>query len=481
MDYKDKLSRQTRLSNWFKKKHKRPDSIHLAQDFFADGEEDKEEYFFNENFVQPVLENDLCFLSNEFRIFVGTWNVAGRSPVGSLAVDLDDWLNLKDAADIYVLGFQEIVPLKTRNVIGAEDLTPATTWNNLIGKTLNDLYGSPLLTPILKQNSSNDHNNVGLPGTRRNYVSAVTETPIIDQPELQGVEQNAYSKYMLLASKKMVGVFISVWMKKELVRKYCISNVKVCSVACGIMGYLGNKGSVSVSMSIEGTSFCFIAAHLASGEKNGDEVRRNYQVSEIFRRTSFPRLLEDDDNPHPLTILGHDRIFWFGDLNYRLYLEDNLARLLIKTEDWKALQEFDQLKKEQDFGGVFEGWREGNVEFAPTYKYSASNSNRYSGGQSAKSGEKQRTPAWCDRILWYGKGVKQLSYFRSESKFSDHRPVSALFSTQIEVLKSENQTCVALSNILPALLPPANQNVSRHHTCIQKIIVIRLYYQTISI
>lgn len=31
--------------------------------------------------------------------------MAGRSPVGSLAVDLDEWLNLKDAADIYVLGY----------------------------------------------------------------------------------------------------------------------------------------------------------------------------------------------------------------------------------------------------------------------------------------------------------------------------------------------------------------------------------------
>lgn len=36
---------------------------------------------------------------------MGTWNVAGRPPVGSLAVDLDDWLNLKDAADLYVLGY----------------------------------------------------------------------------------------------------------------------------------------------------------------------------------------------------------------------------------------------------------------------------------------------------------------------------------------------------------------------------------------
>lgn len=114
------------------------------------------------------------------------------------------------------------------------------------------------------------------------------------------------SKYKLMASKKMVGVLISVWIRRELLRKYCISNVKVCSVACGIMGYLGNKGSVSVSMSIEGTSFCFVAAHLASGEKKGDEGRRNHQVSEIFKRTSFPRSPNDDDNPHPLTILGHE-------------------------------------------------------------------------------------------------------------------------------------------------------------------------------
>lgn len=48
-----------------------------------------------------------------FRIFVGTWNVAGRSPIGSLAVDLDEWLNLKDAADMYVLGYVIIVGILT--------------------------------------------------------------------------------------------------------------------------------------------------------------------------------------------------------------------------------------------------------------------------------------------------------------------------------------------------------------------------------
>lgn len=93
-------------------------------------------------------------------------------------------------------------------------------------------------------------------------------------------------------------------------------------------------------------------------------------------------------------MLWNSQIFWFGDLNYRLYLEDSFARQLIKKQDWEALQGFDQLRKEQEAGGVFQGWREGNIEFAPTYKYSSSNCNRYSGGPLRRIGEKQRTPAW---------------------------------------------------------------------------------------
>jgi len=75
-------------------------------------------------------------------------------------------------------------------------------------------------------------------------------------------------------------------------------------------------------------------------------------------------------------------------------LEDNFARHLIRKQDWKALQEFDQLQKELEEGGVFEGWKEGDIEFAPTYKYSSSTTNRYCGSLPNRSGEKQRTPAW---------------------------------------------------------------------------------------
>ncbi|KAJ6733390.1 TYPE IV INOSITOL POLYPHOSPHATE 5-PHOSPHATASE 9 [Salix koriyanagi] len=108
-----------------------------------------------------------------------------------------------------------------------------------------------------------------------------------------------------------------------------------------------------------------------------------------------PPSSEDDDNPLPITILGHEsRIFWFGDLNYRLYQDNILAKEFIKKQDWKALQEFDQLRKELEDGGVFQGLREGNIEFAPTYKYFKSNCYRYTASLPGRSGEKQRTPVW---------------------------------------------------------------------------------------
>lgn len=37
----------------------------------------------------------------------------------------------------------------------------------------------------------------------------------------------------------------------------------------------------------------------------------------------------------------------------------------------------------------------------------------------------------CDRILWRGEGIEQQWYARGESRFSDHRPVAALFSTRV--------------------------------------------------
>jgi type I inositol polyphosphate 5-phosphatase IP5P1/2 len=40
----------------------------------------------------------------------------------------------------------------------------------------------------------------------------------------------------------------------------------------------------------------------------------------------------------------------------------------------------------------------------------------------------------CDRILSYGKGTRLLSYKRAELTLSDHRPVTAFYISEVEVL-----------------------------------------------
>jgi len=63
------------------------------------------------------------------------------------------------------------------------------------------------------------------------------------------------------------------------------------------------QGSISISMSIYQTLFCFICTHLTAGEKEGDEHKRNADVREIHQRTHFYSLA---DIGVPRNILDHE-------------------------------------------------------------------------------------------------------------------------------------------------------------------------------
>ncbi|ESQ33387.1 hypothetical protein EUTSA_v10007233mg [Eutrema salsugineum] len=230
--------------------------------------------------------------------------------------------------------------------------------------------------------------------------------------------------YVRIVSKQMVGVFLTIWVRRGL-RKH-ISNLCVSTVGVGIMGYIGNKGSVSVSMSIYQTPFCFLCTHLSSGEKDTDHQKRNDDVREIHRRAQF----QPNANGLPSSIRDHERIIWLGDLNYRINLSYEKTHELIARKEWQRLLENDQLLGEMKKGNVFEGWSEGTLSFPPTYKYEINSENYI--GDDPESGK--RKPAWCDRIIWNGKGMKLLNYRRTELKLSDHRPVTATFLAEVEVL-----------------------------------------------
>ncbi|KAL2320980.1 hypothetical protein Fmac_029949 [Flemingia macrophylla] len=431
-----------------------------------------------------------------YRIFVATWNVAGKSPPSYLS--LEDWLHTSPPADIYVLGFQEIVPLNAGNVLGTEDNGPARKWLALIRRTLNSLpetsggfhTPSPLPNPIpeldadfegsMRQKATSFfhrrsfqsmsrsmriNNDILMPqacvdrrlsvcdrmifGHRTSdydpnyrWGSSDEENGTGDSPitthyspvsygggcfSMEDSDRQAgHSRYCLVASKQMVGVFLTVWVKSDV--RDDVHNMKVSCVGRGLMGYLGNKGSISISMSLHQTSFCFICSHLTSGQKDGDELRRNSDVMEILRKTRFPQVHDMGDENSPQTILEHDRIIWLGDLNYRIALSYRATKALVEMHDWKTLLENDQ---------------------ASMYRAEA----RYA-GDDRRSKQKRRTPAWCDRILWYGRGLHQLSYVRGESRFSDHRPVYSIFLAEVESIscsqmKKSSSSRIEVEELLP--------------------------------
>lgn len=435
-----------------------------------------------------------------FRVFVATWNVGGKTPHSGL--NLDDFLQVNSQSDIYVLGFQEIVPLNAGNVLVIEDNEPAARWLTLINQSLNKSHivssrrikSAPSFSnslfcqkPSLKKISKNFRTESKrrlkmcncTPELERKYNKefcfpcqqsnnvTVSEDDFSSEEDEDGpgnLEMTGIStpssttqmKFSLVASKQMVGIFVTVWMRKELVQH--VGHLRISSISRGIMGYLGNKGCISVSMSFHRTSFCFVCSHLASGEKEGDELRRNLDVIEILRNTQFSKICRMPGNRVPEKILDHDRVIWLGDLNYRIALSYSDTRKLLEQNDWDALFDKDQLKIEKDAGRVFNGWQEGKIYFAPTYKYSY-NSDTYA-GDSIKTKNKRRTPAWCDRILWHGTGIQQLSYVRGESRFSDHRPVCAMFSVDVDINEGGSRSKLSGSNMkvgIEELLPPTSK------------------------
>jgi phosphatidylinositol-bisphosphatase len=229
--------------------------------------------------------------------------------------------------------------------------------------------------------------------------------------------QKAKNKYCRLISKQMVGLFLSIYIKEKFWNK--VKNFKCESLGLGAMGRMGNKGGIGARFQIYETTFCFITSHLAPHAEN--TAKRNQHFNEIFTRLDFGGLCLPDN---------HDYLFWFGDLNYRIEHDIEAVRRYVSNNDIKSLIKYDQLIIEKLSGRAFFGFREGNINFLPTYKYDP-------GTLTFDTSEKNRTPSFCDRILWKGKKrdkVKQMNYDRYELLGSDHLPVSSLFQTEISVI-----------------------------------------------
>ncbi|KAK7313986.1 hypothetical protein VNO77_39193 [Canavalia gladiata] len=291
---------------------------------------------------EPSMSSTEAF--QNFSVFAATWNVGGQCPTENL--DLSDFLQVRNEPDMYVLGFQEIVPLNAANVLVLEDNEPAAKWLALINQSLNG--PSDLASKGLKPTACfGDSSFFQKPSSKKikktfkkvngkrlkdcncvlemerkaakDFCFRCQESNFNSDNSSTEEEDDSFSipvalatnqmKYSLVASKQMVGIFVSVWMRKELVQY--VGHLRICCTTRGIMGCLGNK----------------------------------------FPLPSYECCVD-------LNII-------------------NIGR--------------------------------------------------------------------CDRILWHGRGIEQISYVRKEFKFSDHRPVCATFMVEVEVMfrgqKKKLSTC----------------------------------------
>jgi len=309
-------------------------------------------------------------------------------------------------------------------MIGTEDTRPVAIWEHIIHETLNKKCSDKskfkcrnfpparfnpsdcvfvMDNELHNESNNNSNGELHLSHNAKSSNSARHLQPLdlaCGVNNYSGVKRKRH-QYIRVISKQMVGVFLSVWVRRSLQKH--IQNLRVSIVGVGTRGFIGNKasakfmsfiithaalyynnnclilgilkccsshcpqrfemyfswelelknacfdatilsrmltcsylllyssctylfkfvcpnkshanicsfnmlqGSISVSMTIHETHFCFVCCHLASGEKNGDELKRNTNVEEIHRRTGFnpihmvgmPRRIHDHEWVNP--------------------------------------------------------------------------------------------------------------------------------------------------------------------------------------
>ncbi|XP_074869480.1 inositol polyphosphate 5-phosphatase K isoform X2 [Carettochelys insculpta] len=316
----------------------------------------------------------------------------------------------------------------------------------------------PDVTGLLQLNSegpSMDMYVVGLQEVNSKIINFLSDLAFDDPWTVFFMTVLSPLGYIKLSSIRMQGLLLLVFVKHAHIP--FIWDIHTHYTRTGLYGYWGNKGGVTIRMSLYGHMICFVNCHLPAHIENAEQRLDDFE--KILEMQQF----EDKNVPN---ILDHDILFWFGDLNFRISdYGIHFVRESISNSRYNLLWGKDQLNMAKKKEAFLQEFIEGPLQFKPTYKFNL-HSDVYD------TSEKKRKPAWTDRILWR---VKNLSQHPSEGRelsereqtisvilnnyvshmnygISDHKPVTGTFGLQMKPL---------LSTPLVTLNPEGEWNTSQ--------------------
>ncbi|EMP34321.1 Phosphatidylinositol 4,5-bisphosphate 5-phosphatase A [Chelonia mydas] len=251
--------------------------------------------------------------------------------------------------------------------------------------------------------------------------------------------------FVLVSTVRMQGVILLVFAKYYHLP--FLQDIQTDCTRTGLGGYWlgflleqGNKGGVSVRLSIFGHMVCFLNCHLPAHLEKAEQRKEDFTTilnMQQFEGHAASGILDHEyvtpgsfhSLPAPPT--GSD---WGLELSLQLHPSETgrvpppggQIQLNIAKGTWPILS----------------GFQEGPLNFPPTFKFDVG-TNQYD------TSAKKRKPAWTDRILWKIKScgaphnpsgrrpsrtvlaVTQLCYCsHMEYVVSDHKPVAAVFAVQ---------------------------------------------------
>ncbi|BFZ53106.1 hypothetical protein PYCC9005_000129 [Savitreella phatthalungensis] len=382
--------------------------------------------------------------SQPLRALICTWN-AGASLPQRLTRDHEDsrWIEkmIREAREpeILVFGFQELVDLDDKGKAGRS--------------VAKGFFGN-------SKKKDKEQQDDKLAAAYREWQSYLERQCAIVSPNDDA--------YVLVSCRNLVGLFSCVFVRRAI--KPRLRHLAHSAVKTGLKGRYGNKGGLVVRMTIDDTSLAFVNCHLAAGQKH--VVARNNDVFSVLDQADLSPVTGEESlfvcGGDGSAVMDHEVCVLNGDLNYRIAAQRSQVLGWIKEKKLAKLLEYDQLLVELRKNAThrLRSFQEAPITFMPTYKFDP-------GTDNYDSSEKQRVPAWCDRVYYRGladaastttvasivptaadtgpaplpattraSSVQCETYRQHTCRVSDHRPVSATLSLRVKTIDHNKRSMV---------------------------------------